>query len=515
MKMAIYNQNSKVITAFHAFPMLKEGSLLAGYSALIEAHRLPVPAPDCLCAIGTTHRKHDEGRWRIFTPRHRPNETLYGHLIFALKYEGIDLGVLKALFEYVDSEVFSAIVRNEPTGAYSRRIWFLYEWLCDEHLDVEDAKRGNFVNLIDDKLQYAGVSHSSRRHRIRNNLPGTREFCPLIRRTEKLDRFIALNLSQVAVNHIGKIHEDLLSRAAAFLLLKDSKASHTIEGEAPPHNRIERWGKIIGEAGQRKVSIEELEYLQQVIIADNRFTVSGCRIEGGFVGDHDRTTGMPMPVHISARPEDVRMLLEGVIETCRMLGESDYDPVLTAAVIAFGFVFIHPFEDGNGRLHRYLFHHVLAEKEFVQKGLVFPVSAVILERIDEYRKTLEHFSKPRLDLIKWRPTDKGNVDVLNNTIDLYRYFDATKQAEFFFECVKETVNKTLPEEVSYLAKYDLLNEFIKNYIDMPDKLVDLLIRFFTQNNGKLSKRALDREFNRLTREEVKVLETKYKEIFQE
>ena len=116
-------------------------------------------------------------------------------------------------------------------------------------------------------------------------------------------------------------------------------------------------------------------------------------------------------------------------------------------------------------------------------------------------------------MIKWRPMDKGNVDVLNNTIYLYRYFDATKQAEFFFECVEENVNKTLPEEVSYLAKYDLLNEFIKNYIDMPDKLVDLLIRFLTQNNGKLSKRALEREFNQLTREEVKVLESKYMEIF--
>ncbi len=511
--MAKYNQNSSVVKAFHAFPILREGSLLAGYSALIEAHRLPIPTPDYLCAIGTTHRKHDEGCWHIFTPRHRPNETLYGHLTFALKYEGIDLGVLKSLFDDVNAETISAIVRNEPTGAYSRRIWFLYEWLCNEKLDVEDAKRGNFVNLIDDKLHYAGASHPSRRHRIRNNLPGTRVFCPLIRRTEKLDRFIALNLSQVAVSHIGKIHEDLLSRAAAFLLLKDSKASHTIEGEAPSHNRIERWGKIIGEAGQRKLSIEELEYLQQIIIADNRFTVPGCRVEGGFVGDHDRTTGMPMPVHISARPEDIRMLLEGVIETHRLLGESDYDPVLTATVIAFGFVFIHPFEDGNGRLHRYLFHHVLAEKEFVQKGLVFPVSAVILERIDEYRKPLEHFSKPRLNLIKWRPTDKGNVDVLNNTIDFYRYFDATKQAEFFFECVEETVNETLPKEVRYLAKYDSLNEFIKNFIDMPDKLVDLLIRFLTQNNGKLSKRALDGEFNRLTKEEVKVLESKYRDIF--
>jgi hypothetical protein len=155
----------------------------------------------------------------------------------------------------------------------------------------------------------------------------------------------------------------------------------------------------------------------------------------------------------------------------------------------------------------------LAEKGFVPKGLIFPVSAVILERIDEYRKILEHFSKPRLDLIEWRPTEKNNVEVLNETIDLYRYFDATKQTEFFFECVEETVNQTLPEEVEFLKKYDLLNEFIKNYIDMPDNLVDLLIRFLSQNNGLLSKRARKKEFVKMAEPEIKAIEQKYAEIF--
>lgn len=175
-----------------------------------------------------------------------------------------------------------------------------------------------------------------------------------------------------------------------------------------------------------------------------------------------------MPVHISSRAEDLESLLEGLLETHQLLADDDFDAVLTATIIAFGFVFIHPFEDGNGRIHRYLFHHVLVDKGFVPKGLVFPVSAVMLERIKVYRQSLEHFSKPRLGLVEWRPTQKGNVEVLNETINLYRYFDATRQTEFFFECVEETVNKTLPEEVEYLTKTDLLIDFIKNYIDMPD-----------------------------------------------
>ena len=335
----------------------------------------------------------------------------------------------------------------------------------------------------------------------------------MIRKTKKIEQYIGKKLSETAIENIGQTHPDLLSRAAAFLSLKDSKASYTIEGEAPPHSRIERWRRIIGEAGQRKLSLSELEYLQHIVIADNRFFEPGLRMEGGFVGEHDRSTGMPMPFHISARPDDLRALMTGLIETYELLCTDDFDAVLMATLVAFVFVFIHPIEDGNGRIHRYLFHHVLAEKGFVPKGFIFPVSAVILERMDEYRKILEHFSKPRLDLIEWRPTEKNNVEVLNETIDLYRYFDATKQAEFFFKCVQETVNKTLPDEVEYLKKYDLLNEFIKNYIDMPDKLVDLLIRFLDQNAGKLSKRAREKEFEKLTLREIQAIERKYEEIF--
>lgn len=513
--MTNHNQNSHPEIIFHGFSSPEKGSLLAGYAALIEAHALKVPVPDSLCIIGTKHKKYVDGRWNVFTPRHKPEETLYGHLTFALKYEGIDLAVLNALFHVVAATDIESIVRSEPTGIYSRKIWFLWEWLRDEHLDLEDATTGNFVPLINSKLQFESKHVLSRRHRIRNNLPGTRNFCPLIRKTEKLERFLDKKLSETAVRNIGQTHPDLLSRAAAFLLLKDSKASYTIEGETPPHSRIARWGRIIGEAGNRRLSINELEHLQKQVITDSRFIEPGLRTEGGFVGEHDRISGMPMPDHISARPDDLETLMSGLIDTYELLREDEFDAVLMATIIAFGFVFIHPFEDGNGRIHRYLFHHVLAEKGFVPKGLIFPVSAVILERIDEYRNSLEHYSRPRLHLIEWRPTEKNNVEVLNDTRDMYRFFDATQQAEFFFECVEETVSQTLPEEVEYLRKYDLLNQFLKNYIDMPDRLVDLLIRFLSQNKGKLSKRGRAKEFGKLTDKEIHAIEAKYMEVFQQ
>ena len=121
--------------------------------------------------------------------------------------------------------------------------------------------------------------------------------------------------------------------------------------------------------------------------------------------------------------------------------DAGLDPVLQAAATAFGFVYIHPFEDGNGRLHRCLIHHVLAERKFTPPGMIFPVSSVMLDRIDDYRTTLQNHSSPLMAFIDWRPTPDRNVEVLNDTADLYRYFDSTGAAEFLYACVLRTVQQ--------------------------------------------------------------------------
>ena len=450
----------------------------------------------------------------MLTPRHQPEDTLTGHLTFALRYEGVDLGLLKKLFERVGAAEMEALIAAEPTGAYSRRLWFLYEWLLQEKLNLPDVTTGNYADVIDGTLQFPGRPVNSRRHRVRNNLPGFRAFCPLIRRTPALENFLELNLAGRIKDLVGRIHPDVMARTSAFLLLKDSKASYAIEGERPAQSRAHRWGRAIGEAGQKPVDQDELARLQQIVIDNPRFTKMGYRQQEGFIGEHDRRHGTPIPEHLSARYKDLPSLMEGLIETNGLLEEDgDFDAVLAATMIAFGFVFIHPFVDGNGRIHRYLIHHVLLRKHYVSKGIIFPVSAIILERLDQYREVLQSFSRPRLDLVEWRPTPDNNVEILNETIDLYRYFDATRQAEFLYSCVQQTIEKTIPEEVDYLEKYDRMKDFLDNYIEMPDRMVDLLLRFLAQNNGRLSARAREKEFELLNEAEIAAIEAKYQEVF--
>jgi len=491
---------------------LPETATPAGYSALIGAYGLAVPLPRTLSAIGERHRIIETAGWRIMTPRHAPHATLEGHLTFALKYEGLDLTVLKRLFLASGPRAIEELVREKPTGSYSRRIWFLYEWLTGLKLNLQDAETGRYVSVLDPDLQWEAEGQNAPRYRLKNNLPGTPEFCPLVFRTATLSRFAALNLPQRAKDIVANVPRDLLARTAAFLLLKDSRSSYAIEGERPPQDRIQRWGRAIGEAGRQPLDREELLRLQRIVIGDSRFVKLGFRIEDGFIGEHDRESHTPLPDHISARHQDLSSLIDGMIAFDRGPAQA-MDAVIAAAILAFGFVYIHPFEDGNGRIHRYLIHHILAQRGFNPPGIVFPISAAILEHIEQYRQTLESYSQRLLPLIEWEPTDKYNVHVLNDTGDFYRFFDATPHAEFLYACVEKTIEHDLPNETTFLRRYDEFRSQVEAVLDMPERTIDLLFRFLHQNGGRMSNRAREREFKELTEQEAERIEDQYRMIF--
>lgn len=499
------------VTVLHG-RRLPEAAAPAGYAALIDAFALATPVPRTLSAIGAHHRLVEAAGWRLLTPRHAPKATLEGHLTFALKHEGLDLAVLKRLFLATGATRIEAIVRAKPTGRYARRIWFLYEWLTGRRLGLEDAARGAYVPVVDPEKQYAIEGVNVPRQRVKNNLAGTPDFCPMVFRTDALDKFVTMDLGRQAQAAIASVPRDLLARTAAFLLLKDSKSSYAIEGEHPPQDRIQRWGRAIGEAGRNPMDFEELLRLQEIVIGDSRFVAIGPRVEGGIVGDHDRVTGMPLPEHISARPEDLPALLEGMF-AFENGPATQIDAVIAAAMLAFGFVYVHPLEDGNGRIHRYLIHHVLTRRGFNPPSVAFPISAVILDRLEDYREVLEDYSRRLLPCIEWSPTQSGNVQVNNDTGDYYRFFDATPHAEFLYACVQRTIERDLPEEANFLARYDKFRTGLQTIVDMPDPKMNLLFRFLNQNSGRFSTRAREKEFSNLTSREITRIEELYAQTF--
>jgi hypothetical protein len=91
-----FMQNSYKISVFHERIAPEEG-LLVGYGAFIHAFGLRTTLPDRLSLISDKHKQYETPQWIVFSPRYLYQYNFYDHLTFALKNEGIDLLVLKAL----------------------------------------------------------------------------------------------------------------------------------------------------------------------------------------------------------------------------------------------------------------------------------------------------------------------------------------------------------------------------------------------------------------------------------
>jgi hypothetical protein len=232
----------------------------------------------------------------------------------------------------------------------------------EKKLPIEDAPKCNFVDLLDEKKYFVVSGESSKRHRVKNNLLGGKDLCPVIKRTEKLEQWVSEDYGARVESIIGQSHKRLISRAASFLLRADTKATFEIEGERAPQSRLERWGKVIMEAGKYPLSIEE------------------------------------------------------------------------------------------------------------------------------YRDVLISHSAPLMDLIDWKANDLGNVEVENETLDLYRYLNITNECEFLFKSVIETMEVALPRELLHLKNFDIASGEISEFIEMPDNSLSLLINLILGNDGSLSKR---------------------------
>ena len=491
-----------------------ENTRLAGWAWLVRSFgvQAPVRRPS---AVSDQHVKasfRETGGWTIFDKRYWPGETFGDQLGFALRHEHLDLLVLKRIFEAVPRDTVAVFVRGVPTGATNRRAWFLYEFLTGRTLDIDDVAEAGFTDLLDSRLYFTAAPVLSRRHKVRDNLLGNRDFCPIIRKTKALTDFGVRALGAKANEIIGHTGPNVVARAASFLLLADNRASFEIEGEKPPRNRLERWGRAVLQAGKNKLTLDEILRLHTVLIEDTRFTRPGLRPDGVFLGERDHE-GDPLPEFIGARPQDLQALMQGMIAANERMRVGELDTVLQAAATAFGFVYIHPFQDGNGRLHRCLIHHVLAERKFTPPGMVFPVSPVMLDRIETYRDTLRAHSGPLMDYIEWRPTPERNIQVLNDTADLYRYFDSTEVAEFLYACVAQAIDKDLPREIDFLRRNDEAMRRVMNMVEMPDRMAENLIRFIRLNEGKLGRKRREAEFAKLTDDEVSSIEALVREAF--
>ena len=464
----------------------------AGYQALLARFQLDV-FPNwhqSSVAFVNSHRVSTDGETtrEIYPARYWPGDTLGDHLEFALKYDGTNLAILASVFQSAPRRELTEYIESKPRGKYARRIWFLYEFLTGSKLPLDDLKTGGYVDLLEpDKYFTITPPRQVRRQKINDNMLGIADFCPTIRRTDVLRGFQDDDLTERCRKVISAYPPELLKRAMSYLYTKETKSSFEIEHIKPNSTRTERFITMLQLAEKEDFCDKEHLIELQNRIVDPRFRDTSYRKVQDYVGES--VAWQREKVHFACpKPEDLDSLMKGLMEAHARMENGGVPPVIHAAAIAYGFVFLHPFEDGNGRIHRFLIHNILARRGSTPEGIMFPVSASMLKNPADYDASLEAFSRPLMPLIEYSLDENGRMTVENDTARWYAYIDLTPQAEALFRFIEHTIDTELVEELSFLAKYEGTKRAVQDIVDMPDRKIDLIIRFCLQNSGRLSAR---------------------------
>ena len=350
-------------------------------------------------------------------------------------------------------------------------------------------KTGNYTSALDPQKHVVAKHRNSPRHRVANNLLGSSDFCPVVRLTPRLKELIKSQADngQQLRSLTDSYSTEMLDRAADYLYTKETRSSFKLEGETPDAHRSQRFISALKAAPGFDPSDKAALVRLQGDIVEPRYAAKDWRTIQVFIGRRTGLQHRPEVHYICPRPEDVPELMDAwMASTQRVVESTNIDPITAAAVSSFAFVFIHPFDDGNGRIHRFLMHHVLSKRGYSPRGIILPVSAAILRNRSNYQEVLDTFSSPLLEYIKWNLTDDLGIKVTNETADLYRYFDATPFVEYLHDRVADTIHKDLREELDFLAAFDPALDAVCEIVDMPDRLASLFVQDCMQNSGRLS-----------------------------
>jgi hypothetical protein len=482
----------------------------AGYAALVAEYGIAaIPnwhasqvAPVNTHRIATTNGMVTE----TYPATYWPGDGLGNHLEFAFKYDGVNLAILACVFHAADPVELTEYIASKPTGKYARRIWYLYEYITGQRLQLADLNRGNYVDLLEpDDYVTASQGERVQRQRVNDNLLGSADFCPIVRRTDAVNQWLNTDLKQRCQTVLSDYPPELLKRALSYLYTKETKSSFEIEHIKPDASRAERFVALLQLAETEDFCEKHHLIDLQNRTVDPRFADADYRTSQNYVGE--TVSFQSERVHyVCPKPDDIHALMAGLLETHDRMDSAGVHPVVHAALIAYGFVFMHPFEDGNGRIHRFLIHNILARSGYTPEGLMFPVSAAMLKNPLDYDASLEAFSRPLLPLVEYTLDEAGRMTVHNETVTWYRFIDMTPQVEALFAFIEKTIDAELTEELNFLISYDRAKAAIQDIVDMPDRQIDLFIRLCLQNNGHISAGKRKSQFAMLTDDEISRLE---------
>jgi len=416
-----------------------------------------------------------------------PSEDEFEQVVFALKHEGTDLAQLAAFVEQLDPELLVRRLRAHPSAGYLRKLGFVWEKVTGKHLqDLPGDLGGIPVPLFDPKLYLTVPGFRDAKWRVDFNGLGDFEHCPSVRLTPQVQACLALDPVGAAMAYLKGFEPQRLERILGWAYLSETRGSFALEGEGLGSGKAEAFAALLRQAHTAHDLTEQyLSSLQNIVLPhpltrELNFRVRQNHLSNGAPGSAGVTYVPPPPMQLAGLLTSIGALANGKLA-------AGLDPLVRATLASFGFVFAHPFLDGNGRLSRFLAHYTLCQSGAVPNGYILPLSVAMKRHESEYLSALTDFSKPARQLwdVCWIAGDDFEFTFKGHP-GIYRYWDATAAVEFMGCMAEETLEHDIQGEAVYLDAFDATRKAVEEQYDVQGSTLTKLIRMAWTNNGTIS-----------------------------
>ncbi len=429
-------------------------------------------------------------------PRHvapAAGAPLLDHVLFALKHEETQLAILHEALKQVPAEELARALTAQRQGAYLRRAAFIWEKANGRALPLPwDSTGGNYIDFFEPGTCYTGPQwERSRKYRVNFNGIGPYEFCPVVRRSAELERRGAAVLERLRSWAGDPRNLGVLDRVMNWAYLSETRDSYAIENETPTPDKERAFLQAMAQLReQRPLSQGYLVDLQNLAITNAIRHEHAFRHQQNWLQRGGR--GALAVRYVPPTPADVLPLMDGLMRMANAR-EGTVPPLVKAALVSFGFVFVHPFMDGNGRLSRLLAHHSLSFQGALPavdgNPAILPLSVAMKRHEADYLAALEAFSRPARQLwdVTWIADNEFRFDFRSSPL-VYAHWNGEAAAAFVTRCAEQALEQSLVDETTFLQAYDRAYEQIDREFDLPNRTINLLIQWVRQNDGRMPER---------------------------
>lgn len=457
------------------------------YALLCDSLTISAPPLSCPARIqSVTRLEHIGSVLAVPATIAPPAEDLLGHLLFALKHEGINLCILAQALPQIPSEAFEAALKLAPNGSYLRKACFLHESFTGEQISQSAPIRGAFIPLFDPERYITRQGLRNSRWRVEFNGLGSLSYCATVERTFQLNALLESDILGRTRTFLETLPSMMMDRAMGWAYLHETRESFAIERESPSEDKAQRFVQLLRQAHEcQALSEDYLVALQNATVANPFDQAAAFRHEQNYLANG--LSGAAGVTYLPPPPELCRELMEELICFANE-APKQINPLVAAGIISFGFVFLHPFMDGNGCLSRFLVHQALCQSGALPNGLLLPVSVAMKQEEQRYLETLQKFSKPIRSFwdVCWIDFNNQSFEFKGHSA-LYRFWDANPGVTFLVEMAKRALDIELREETLFLERFDHIFKTVNDRFDLRGSDLSQLIIMCLTQNGTVSK----------------------------